>query len=74
MESGTALTHAPKIGAFDFIGGKAAITFAGNTRSAEVTIQKFAKVLRRLQGHVNSFHRLVPSSDLKAANLEGGRA
>ena len=51
MESGAALTHAPKIGAFDFAGGKVAIAFAGNTRSAEVTIQKLAKVLRRLDGH-----------------------
>ncbi len=51
MESGAALTHGPKIGAFDFVGGKAAITFSGNARSSEVTIQKFSKVLRRLQGH-----------------------
>jgi len=51
MESSAALTHGPKIGAFDFVGGKAAITFSGNVRSAEVTVQKFAKVLRRLKGH-----------------------
>ena len=69
MQSGAALTHGPKIGLFDFVGGKMAVTFSGNVRSAEVTIQKLAKVLRRLRGGEDLISEFESVLDIEYARL-----
>ena len=51
MESGTAKTHAPKIGHFPFAGGNVGMAFAGNASSAVSTIQKCAKIIGKIKAH-----------------------
>jgi hypothetical protein len=48
METGTSKSHAPKIGKFEYPGGKIAIAFAGNANNARTTIEKCARVIGKM--------------------------
>ena len=63
MESMLGKTEGPKIGVFDFAGGKVAIAFAGHKENALNAVQKCAKTLKRLGEHEDAIAELESTLD-----------